>query len=125
MFTICASLLCLQTFIVVPNVTYTDTKCTDLAAIPFSDYTYLGVSNVKCIGPGEGYQFNYPANVVGAPPTVGGQYYCIKFKNHNNAVSFPSAELCMTNAVELLNTSFIESKIRVYLSYVYGRSCKT
>ena len=45
--------MCLQTFLVVPNVTYTDPACTNLAAIPFADYTFLGVTQVKCIAPGE------------------------------------------------------------------------
>ena len=48
----CISHACLQTFLVVPNVTYTDPNCTNLAAIPFADYTFLGVTQVKCIGPG-------------------------------------------------------------------------
>lgn len=56
------------TFLVVPNVTYTDPSCTNLAAIPFAYYTFLGVTQVKCIGPGEGYQLNYPANVVWSTP---------------------------------------------------------
>lgn len=76
----------MQTFVVVPNVTYPSSSCTDLAAVPFADYSYLG-SLVKCTAPGEGYQFNYPPNVIGAPPVVGGQYYCIKFKYYNNLVS--------------------------------------
>ena len=44
---------CLQTFLVVPNVTYTDPQCANLASIPFADYTFLGVTQVKCTGPGE------------------------------------------------------------------------
>lgn len=76
----------MQTFIVNPNVAYTDPACTDLAATPFADYTFLGVTNVKCIGAGEGYQLNYPPNVIGAPPTVGGQFFCIKFKTYSNVV---------------------------------------
>lgn len=66
-------------------MTYPDTQCTDLAAVPFADYSFLG-SLVKCIGPGEGYQLNYPPNVVGAPPIVGGQFYCVKFKTYGNTV---------------------------------------
>ena len=86
MFACSNSCACLQTFIVAPNVNYKDAACTDLSALAFGDYTYLGTEPVKCTAPGEGYMFNYPANVAGAPPTVGGQYFCAKFKDYGNRV---------------------------------------
>ncbi|KAL3155555.1 hypothetical protein ABBQ38_011109 [Trebouxia sp. C0009 RCD-2024] len=72
-----------NTFIVLPNVTYPSRACTDLAAIPFAAYSYLG-NVIKCTGPGEGYQFNYPPNVYGAPSTTAPQYYCTKFRTRGN-----------------------------------------
>ncbi len=80
------SCACLQTFIVAPNLNYGDAACTDLSALAFADYSYIGTEAVKCTAPGEGYMFNYPANVAGAPPTVGGQYFCVKFKLYGNTV---------------------------------------
>lgn len=44
----------MQTFIVAPNVSTTDADCTDLAAIPLGDYSFIG-NVVKCTGPGEGH----------------------------------------------------------------------
>ena len=80
------ALACLQTFIVAPNVNYGDAACTDLSALAFGDYSYIGTEAVKCTAPGEGYMFNYPANVAGAPPPMGGQYFCVKFKLYGNTV---------------------------------------
>ncbi len=84
------SCACLQTFIVAPNLNYGDPACTDLSALAFGDYSYIGTEAVKCTAPGEGYMFNYPANVAGAPPTVGGQYFCVKFKLYGNTVKLLS-----------------------------------
>lgn len=77
-------------------MTYPSTACTDLAAIPFEDYGYLG-NTIKCTGPGEGYQFNYPPNVSGAPSAsmTQPQYYCTKFRTTGNMVSVVVLELAV------------------------------
>ncbi|KAL0049630.1 hypothetical protein WJX82_006289 [Trebouxia sp. C0006] len=81
-----------ETFIVAPNLNYGDAACTDLSALAFADYSYIGTEAVKCTAPGEGYMFNYPANVAGAPPTVGGQYFCVKFKLYGNTTEMTFTE---------------------------------
>ncbi|DBB07807.1 hypothetical protein WJX82_005684 [Trebouxia sp. C0006] len=76
-----------ETFIVAPNVNYKDAACTNLSALAFGEYFYLDTEPVKCTAPGEGYMYNYPANVAGAPPTVGGQYICAKLKDYGNTIN--------------------------------------